>query len=105
MTRFGVMKHLKVLEDAHPSSLQRWGVQVSLPQRPPPAGDGRPLIDPFLQPQPRPCPVFLKTHLENQTMTKPDFVIGNLHACTHDPLLDALTRAELIGVSISPARA
>jgi len=53
-------------------------------------------IDPFLQPQAKALSR-LKTHLETQTMTKPDFVMETFIACTHDALWDALTRAELIG--------
>lgn len=97
MTRFGVMKHLKVLEEAHlvvPRKSGRFKYHYL---------NALPLqemvdrwIDPFLQPQAKALSR-LKTHLESHAMTKPDFVMETFIACTHDALWDALTRADLIG--------
>lgn len=97
MTRFGVMKHLKVLEDAHlvvPHKLGRFKYHYLNPL---------PLqelidrwIDPFLQPQVKALSA-LKTNLETQVMTKPDFVMETFIACTHDALWDALTKGDHIG--------
>ena len=98
MTRFGVMKHLKVLEEAN----------LIIPRK-----EGRfkyhylnviPLqevadrwIQPLLQPTAR-AALALKAQLEKEhTMTKPDFMMQTFIDCTHDALWDALTKGELMG--------
>ncbi|MDJ0821057.1 MAG: helix-turn-helix domain-containing protein [Paracoccaceae bacterium] len=96
MTRFGVMKHLKVLEDAHlviPRKVGRFKHHYL---------NALPLqemidrwIDPFLKPQAQALSQ-LKTELENPEMTKPDLVMSTYIDCSHDALWDALTKGELI---------
>lgn len=98
MSRFGVMKHLKVLEDA--------GLIVT-------RKDGRfkyhylnalPLqelmdrwVAPFLQPQAKAL-ADLKAKLEKDTfMSKPDFMMQTFIRCTQDALWDALTLADDMG--------
>lgn len=95
MTRFGVMKHLKVLEDAHlivPRKVGRFKYHYLNPL---------PLqemidrwVDPFLRPQARALSS-LKTTLETKDM-KPDFVMETFIDCTQDALWDALTKGELM---------
>ncbi|MBV2358328.1 helix-turn-helix domain-containing protein [Thalassococcus sp. CAU 1522] len=95
MTRFGVMKHLRVLEDAHlvvPKKVGRFKHHYL---------NALPLqevidrwIDPFLKPQAQALTA-LKTALE-KPVTKPDFMMSTFINCTHDALWDALTRGELI---------
>ena len=95
MSRFGVMKHLKVLEDAHLVTTRKHGrfkyhylnalpLQEMVDR----------WIDPFLQPQAKALS-FLKTRLETR-MTKPDFIMSTLIDCSQDALWDALTKGELI---------
>ena len=95
MTRFGVMKHLKVLEDAHLIVTRRQGrfkhhylnalpLQEMLDR----------WVAPFLQPQARALSE-LKSRLERQTaMGHPDFMMQTFIRCTVDALWDALTRAD-----------
>ncbi len=95
MTRFGVMKHLKVLEDAHLIVTRRQGrfkhhylnalpLQEMLDR----------WVAPFLQPQARALSD-LKSRLERETaMGKPDFMMQTFIRCTQDALWDALTRAD-----------
>ena len=95
MSRFGVMKHLKVLEEAHLIVTRK---------------DGRfkyhylnvlPLQDmmdrwaaPFMQRQAR-AVTELKAKLERDTkMEKPDFMMQTFIRCTQDALWDALTKAD-----------
>ena len=95
MSRFGVMKHLKVLEEANLIVARK---------------DGRfkyhylnvlPLQEvmdrwaaPFLQRQAR-AVTELKTKLERDTdMGKPDFMMQTFIRCTQDALWDALTQAD-----------
>ncbi len=92
MTRFGVMKHLKVLEQANLILPRRQGrfkyhYLNALPMQE--------MLDrwvaPFLQPQARALSV-LKTKLERETdMGKPDFMMQTFIRCTQDALWDALT--------------
>jgi DNA-binding transcriptional ArsR family regulator/uncharacterized protein YndB with AHSA1/START domain len=95
MTRFGVMKHLKVLEEAHLIVTRRQGrfkyhylnalpLQEMLDR----------WVAPFLQPQARALSD-LKSRLERETrMGKPDFMMQTFIRCSQDALWDALTRAE-----------
>ena len=95
MTRFGVMKHLKVLEDAHLIVTRRQGrfkyhylnalpLQEMLDR----------WVAPFLRPQAQVLSD-LKTQLERASdMGKPDFMMQTFIRCTQDALWDALTRAD-----------
>ncbi len=90
MSRFGVMKHLKVLEDAHlviPKKVGRFKYHYLNPLPLQEVIDR--WIDPFLKPQAQSLSA-LKTRLESQTM-KPDFVMSTFIRCTQDALWDALT--------------
>lgn len=96
MTRFGVMKHLKVLEDAHLVVTRKRGrfkyhYLNALPLQE--------VIDrwihPFLKPQAQAL-ADLKAQLEDRTMTKPDFILSTFINCTQDALWDALTRGDVI---------
>lgn len=92
MTRFGVMKHLKVLEDANlivPRKVGRFKYHYL---------NALPLqevmdrwVASFLQPQARAL-ADLKTKLERDTnMAKPDFMMQTFIRCSQDALWDALT--------------
>lgn len=95
MTRFGVMKHLKVLEDAHLIVTRKQGrfkyhylnalpLQEMLDR----------WVAPFLRPQAQALSD-LKTQLERATdMGKPDFMMQTFIRCTQDALWDALTKAD-----------
>jgi len=95
MTRFGVMKHLKVLEEASLIITTRKGrfkyhylnalpLQEMLDR----------WVAPFLQPQAKAISD-LKTRLERaNTMGKPDFMMQTFIRCTQDALWDALTQAD-----------
>lgn len=95
MSRFGVMKHLKVLEDAHliiPRKQGRFKYHYlnALPLQE--------MLDrwvaPFLRPQTQ-MMSDLKTKLERETiMGKPDFMMQTFIRCSQDALWDALTKAE-----------
>ena len=95
MTRFGVMKHLKVLEDAGLVVSKRHGrfkyhyLNAARLQE---------LMDrwvaPFLQVQAAQL-IDLKTNLERTTkMGKPDFMMQTFIRCTQDALWEALTQAD-----------
>jgi DNA-binding transcriptional ArsR family regulator/uncharacterized protein YndB with AHSA1/START domain len=95
MTRFGVMKHLKVLEDAHLIVTRRQGrfkhhylnalpLQEMLDR----------WVAPFLRPQAQALSD-LKSRLERETaMGKPDFMMQTFIRCSQDALWDALTKAD-----------
>lgn len=94
MSRFGVMKHLRVLEDAHLVTTKKVGrfkyhylnalpLQEVIDR----------WIDPFLKPQAQVLSA-LKTRLE--TPMKPDLVMSTFIDCTQDALWDALTRGDLM---------
>lgn len=92
MTRFGVMKHLKVLEDANlvvPRKVGRFKYHYlnALPLQE--------VIDRWIEPLlARPAAravADLKTRLEKQMSKKPDFVMQTFIRCTQDALWDALT--------------
>lgn len=95
MSRFGVMKHLKVLEDAHlviPRKQGRFKYHYlnALPLQE--------MLDrwvaPFLRPQAQ-MMSDLKTQLERETkMGKPDFMMQTFIRCSQDALWDALTKAD-----------
>lgn len=96
MTRFGVMKHLKVLEDAHLIVTRKKGrfkyhYLNALPLQE--------MIDrwvhPFLQPQAAAL-ADLKAQLEEKHMSKPDFIMSTFINCTQDALWEALTRGDVI---------
>jgi DNA-binding transcriptional ArsR family regulator/uncharacterized protein YndB with AHSA1/START domain len=99
MTRFGVMKHLRVLEDAHLIVTRKDGrfkhhylnalpLQEMLDR----------WVAPFLQPQARALSD-LKSRLERENrMGKPDFMMQTFIRCTQDALWDALTRADQMSV-------
>ena len=97
MTRFGVMKHLKVLEEAHLVTTRREGRFKYHYLNPLPLQE---MIDrwvnPFLQPQVAALSD-LKTRLETETMSKPDFMMQTFIRCTRDALWDALTDATQMG--------
>ncbi len=95
MTRFGVMKHLKVLEDANlivPRKVGRFKYHYlnALPLQE--------VIDRWVEPLlARPAAramADLKTKLENKMPNKPDFVMQTFIRCTQDALWDALTTAD-----------
>lgn len=95
MSRFGVMKHLKVLEDAHlviPRKQGRFKFHYlnALPLQE--------MLDrwvaPFLRPQVQ-MMSDLKSRLERETrMGKPDFMMQTFIRCSQDALWDALTKAD-----------
>ncbi|SMX37633.1 ArsR/SmtB family transcription factor [Octadecabacter ascidiaceicola] len=95
MTRFGVMKHLNLLEDAGLIITRKRGrfkyhYLNALPLQE--------VMDrwvaPFLQPQAKALSD-LKTKLEKDTrMSKPDFMMQTFIRCTQDALWDALTQAD-----------
>lgn len=92
MTRFGVMKHLKLLEEAHLVLTRKQGRSKfhylnALPLQE--------LMDrwvaPFLQPQARAL-IEMKTRHEREiNMSKPDFMMQTFIRCTQDALWDALS--------------
>lgn len=95
MTRFGVMKHLRVLEDANliiPRKSGRFKHHYlnALPLQE--------VIDRWVEPLlARPAAramIDLKTQLETPDMTKPDFMMSTFIKCTQDALWDALTDPE-----------
>lgn len=95
MTRFGVMKHLKVLEAANliiPRKVGRFKYHYlnALPLQE--------VIDRWVEPLlARPAArsmADLKTKLESPMSKKPDFVMQTLIKCTQDALWDALTDAD-----------
>ena len=97
MTRFGVMKHLSVLEDAGLIVTRKVGrfKHHYLNALPLQEAIDR-WIDPYrVKPAAR-AVLDLKSQLEGsntvtETMTKPDFMMQTYIRCTHDALWDALT--------------
>ncbi|SMX41491.1 ArsR/SmtB family transcription factor [Maliponia aquimaris] len=94
MSRFGVMKHLKVLEEAHLVTTRKVGRFKHHYLNPLPL---REVIDrwinPLIQPQTQLLST-LKARLE--TPMKPDLVMSTFINCTQDALWEALTQGELI---------
>jgi DNA-binding transcriptional ArsR family regulator/uncharacterized protein YndB with AHSA1/START domain len=97
MTRFGVMKHLKVLEDAalvvsRKAGRFKYHYLNAVPLQE--------VIDRWIEPllaKPAARGVLdLKAKLESQTMPKPDFVASTYIRCSPDALWDALREPELI---------
>ncbi len=97
MTRFGVMKHLGVLEEAGLITTRREGrfkyhYLNALPLQE--------VVDRWIEPLivgPAARSVLdLKTRLEGQDMSKPDFVMSTFIRCTQDALWDALTDPEQV---------
>ncbi|SHI59563.1 ArsR/SmtB family transcription factor [Wenxinia saemankumensis] len=95
MSRFGVMKHLKVLEEAHLVTTRRAGrfKHHYLNALPLQEVIDR-WIEPLLKPRVRALS-HLKTSLERTTpMTRPDFVMSTYIRCSQDALWEALVDAE-----------
>ena len=95
LSRFGVMKHLKVLEEAQLVLTRKSGRFKYHYLNPVPLQD---LMDrwvaPFLQTQTKALSD-LKSKLERDTqMTKPDFMTQTFIRCTQDALWAALTEAD-----------
>lgn len=95
MSRFGVMKHLKVLEEAGLILTRKSGRFKYHYLNPLPLQE---LMDrwvaPFLQPQARALSA-LKAKLERDTqMSKPDFMMQTFIRCSQDALWSALTEAD-----------
>ncbi len=92
MTRFGVMKHLGVLEAAGLVVTVRRGRYKHHYLNAAPLQE---VIDRWIEPLlARPAAhalLDLKRNLEGQTMPKPDFVMQTFIRCTQDALWDALT--------------
>lgn len=101
MTRFGVMKHLKVLEEASLITTKKVGrfkyhylnavpLQEVIDR----------WIEPLLAGPVARGMIDLKTHLETNmpydTARKPDFIHQTFIRCTQDALWDALTRADQV---------
>lgn len=99
MTRFGVMKHLKVLEEAGLITTKKQGrfkyhylnavpLQEVIDR----------WIEPLLQAPAARGMINLKAHLEEKQMLdispKPDFIHQTVIRCSQDALWDALTRAD-----------
>lgn len=103
MTRFGVMKHLKVLEDTHLIVTRRKGRFKHHYLNAVPLQEA---IDHFIDPyRAKPAAraiLELKSRLEGATdmqtepKAKPDFVLSTYIRCTQDALWDALTDPDAI---------
>ncbi len=101
MTRFGVMKHLKVLEDASLITTKKVGRFKYHYLNAVPLQE---VIDRWIEPLlAKPVArgmLDLKSHLEKDmpydTAQKPDFVHQTIIKCTQDALWDALTRADQV---------
>ncbi|MGH1452062.1 MAG: ArsR/SmtB family transcription factor [Paracoccaceae bacterium] len=95
MTRFGVMKHLNQLEQAHLIITRKQGrFKYHYLNAPPLQEMMDRWVAPFLQPQARALTA-LKAKLERDTkMSKPDFMMQTFIRCTQDALWDALTEAD-----------
>lgn len=95
LTRFGVMKHLSVLEEAGlviPRKVGRFKYHYLNPLPLQEVMDR--WVAPFLQPQARALSA-LKLKLEKDTaMGKPDFMMQTFIRCTQDALWSALTEAD-----------
>ncbi len=95
MTRFGVMKHLRVLEDANLIITRKSGRFKYAYLNAMPLQDVMDRwVAPFLQPQAKALSD-LKARLEIDTrMSKPDFMMQTFIRCTQDALWSALTQAD-----------
>jgi DNA-binding transcriptional ArsR family regulator/uncharacterized protein YndB with AHSA1/START domain len=100
MTRFGVMKHLKVLEEAGlVLSVKRGRFRYHYLNALPLQEVIDRWIDPLLAKPAARALIALKAELEGtapmlDTEKKPDFVMETLIRCTQDALWDALTKAD-----------
>jgi DNA-binding transcriptional ArsR family regulator len=92
MTRFGVMKHLKLLEDANLIVTRKSGRFKYHYLNAAPLQDVMDRwVAPFLQPQAKAL-ADLRAKLEKESkMSKPDFMMQTFIRCTQDALWDALT--------------
>lgn len=100
MTRFGVMKHLGVLEDANLIVTRKDGrfkyhYLNALPLQE--------VIDRWIEPLLTKPTARAVTHLKAQleletTMSKPDFMMQTFIRCTQDALWNALTKADEMGL-------
>ncbi len=95
MSRFGVMKHLAVLEGAHLIVTHRSGrFKYHYLNAAPMQEMMDRWVAPFLQVQARAL-IDMKQQLERETdMGKPDFMMQTFIRCTQDALWAALTRAD-----------
>ena len=94
MSRFGVMKHLRVLEDAGlivPRKVGRFKYHY-LNAVPLQEAIDR-WIEPLIAAPTARHLIDLKAHMEGQTMTKPDYVAQTFIRCTPEALWHALTDA------------
>lgn len=95
MTRFGVMKHLKVLEDAHLVTTKKVGRFKFHYLNPLPLQEVMDRwLHPFLNDQAQALSRLKKT-LENNLM-KPDLILSTYIDCTQDALWEALTKGDLM---------
>ena len=100
MTRFGVMKHLGVLEDAHLVTTRKVGrFKYHYLNAVPLQEVMDRWIEPFIAKPIARGMVDLKTKLEGtaQMTEKPDFISQTFIRTTHDDLWDALTQADKMG--------
>jgi len=95
MTRFGVMKHLNLLEDANLIITRKQGrFKYHYLNAMPLQEVMDRWVAPFLQPQAKAL-ADLKAKLEKDTsMSKPDFMMQTYIRCTQDALWEALTQAD-----------
>ena len=99
MTRFGVAKHLGLLEDAHLiTTIKKGRFKYHYLNAVPLQEVIDRWIEPLLAKPAARGMLALKTHLEKESTmldtTKPDLVLHTYIDCTHDALWDALTSAE-----------
>jgi len=100
MTRFGVAKHLGLLEDAHLiTTVKRGRFKYHYLNAVPLQELVDRWIEPMLAGPTARGLIDLKTHLEKDTamltQPKPDLVLHTFIRCTRDALWEALTRAEI----------
>lgn len=92
MSRFGVMKHLKVLEEAHLVLTRREGrYKYHHLNTLPLAEVLTRWIEPMLARPMTRAMIALKARLEETPMAKPDFMMSTYIRCTQDALWSALT--------------
>lgn len=97
MTRFGVMKHLKVLEAAHLVTSKKVGrFRYHYLNAAPLQEVADRWIEPLAAAPTARGLIRLKTQLKAPAMAKPDLRSETFINCTHDALWDALTRGELV---------
>ena len=97
MTRFGVMKHLGVLEEARLITTRKVGrFKYHYLNAVPLQEMADRWIEPFRAGPTARSLIDLRNQLEGQTMTKPDHIAMTFIDCSHDALWDALTKGELM---------